>query len=121
MKKIGVFTPHFEGFWQHIYNLFTEIDLVSRKRTMLAIAKATSNRSCPHFEGMKLSPEITFVSRPQNEALLFALKIIPHLIGQKMGKMHPSLRIVYFLFTKNDSANKKCAFWRIAKVTYDLK
>ena len=29
MKKIGVFTPHFEGFRQHIYNLFTEINLVS--------------------------------------------------------------------------------------------
>ena len=28
MKKIGVFTPRFEGFQQHIYNLFTEIDLV---------------------------------------------------------------------------------------------
>ena len=29
MKKIGVFTPHLEGFRQHIYNLFTEIDFVS--------------------------------------------------------------------------------------------
>jgi hypothetical protein len=27
MKKIGVFTPHFEGFRQYVYNLFTEIDL----------------------------------------------------------------------------------------------
>lgn len=34
------------------------------------------------------------------------LKNIPHLIGQKMGKMHPSLRIVYFLFTKIERTNK---------------
>jgi len=27
MKKIGVLAPHFEGFRQHIYNLFTKIDL----------------------------------------------------------------------------------------------
>ena len=52
-------------------------------------------------------------SRPQNEVLILALKNIPHLIGQKMGKIHPSLRIVYFLFTKIDRANKKCAFRRI--------
>ena len=89
MKKIGVFTPHFEGFWQHIYNLFTEIDLVSEKRTMLAIAKATSNRSCPHFEGMKLSPEITFVSRPQNEALLLAFKNHPSPNRTKNGQNTP--------------------------------
>jgi hypothetical protein len=29
MKKIGVFTPYFEDFGQHIYNMFTEIDIVS--------------------------------------------------------------------------------------------
>ena len=28
-------------------------------------------------------------------------------IGQKMGKIHPSPRIVYVLFTKADFANKK--------------
>ena len=27
-EKIEVFTPHFEGLRQHVYNLFTEIDLV---------------------------------------------------------------------------------------------
>ena len=35
------------------------------------------------------------------------LENIPHLIGQKMGKIHPSPRIVYVLFTKADFANKK--------------
>lgn len=34
MKKIGVFTPHFEGFQQYVYNLFTEIDLVSENYDM---------------------------------------------------------------------------------------
>ena len=47
--------------------------------------------------------------------LASCLKNIPHLIGQKIGKIHPSLRIVYFLFTKIDLANKKCAFRRIKK------
>ena len=57
----------------------------------------------PPFQGLKMRP----CSLPW--------KIIPHLIGQKMGKIHPSLRIVYFLFTKIDSANKKCAFRRIKR------
>lgn len=35
------------------------------------------------------------------------LKIAPHLIGQKMGKMYPSPRIVYFLFTKIDCCKQK--------------
>ena len=35
------------------------------------------------------------------------LKIAPHLIGQKMGKMSPSPRIVYFLFTKIDCCKQK--------------
>lgn len=35
------------------------------------------------------------------------LKIVPHLIGQKMGKMSPSLHIVYFLFTKIDCCKQK--------------
>ena len=35
------------------------------------------------------------------------LKIVPHLIGQKMGKMSPSPRIVYFLFTKIDCCKQK--------------
>jgi len=30
-----------------------------------------------------------------------------------MGKIHPSPRIVYVLFTKADFANKKCAFQRM--------
>jgi len=46
------------------------------------------------------------------------LKNIPHLIGQKMGKIHPSIRIVYFLFTKIDSVNKKCAFRRIINIVF---
>lgn len=37
MKKIGVFTPHFEGFQQHIYNLFTEIDIVSGNSDIRAL------------------------------------------------------------------------------------
>ena len=32
---------------------------------------------------------------------------MPHLIGQKMGKIQSSPRIVYVLFTKADFANKK--------------
>ena len=52
-------------------------------------------------------------SKPQNEVLILGLKNTSHLIGQKMGKMSPSLHIVYFLFTKIDSANKKCASRRI--------
>ena len=55
-------------------------------------------------------------ARPQNEVLLLALKNIPHLIGQKMGKIQVLLRIVYFLFTKIDSENKKCAFQRKKEV-----
>jgi len=35
-----------------------------------------------------------------------------------MGKMHPSIRIVYFLFTKIDRANKKCAFQRIINIVF---
>ena len=35
------------------------------------------------------------------------LKIVPHLIVQKMGKMYPSLHIVYFLFTKIDCCKQK--------------
>ena len=35
------------------------------------------------------------------------LKIVPHLIGQKMGKMSPSPRIVFFLFTKIDCCKQK--------------
>lgn len=35
------------------------------------------------------------------------LKIAPHLIGQKIGKMYPSLHIVYFLFTKIDCCKQK--------------
>ena len=85
MKKIGVFTPHFEGFRQHIYNLFTEIDL------------ARGNYDMDTFKTSK-------------RGLASCLKNIPHLIGQKMGKIHPSPRIVYFLFTKIDSANKNAPF-----------
>lgn len=40
-------------------------------------------------------------------ALLLTIPNIPHLIGQKMGKIPPSPRIVYVLFTKADFANKK--------------
>lgn len=89
MKKIGVFTPHFEGLWRDIYNLFTEIDLL-RRNCAMGDYQDLKMRSCP-----------------------LPRKIIPHLIGQKIAKFHPSLRIVYFLFTKIDSAKKKCAFWRI--------
>ena len=57
-------------------------------------------------------------SKPQNEVLILGLKNTSHLIGQKMGKMSPLLRIVYFLFTKIDSANKKCAFQRIINIVF---
>ena len=87
-EKIGVLAPHFEGFRHYIYDLFTEIDL------------ARGNYDMDTFKTSKWG-------------LASCLKNIPHLIGQKMGKMHPSIRIVYFLFTKIDRANKKCAFQRI--------
>ena len=83
MQKIGVFTPHFEGLRRDIYNLFTEIDLAGEICAM-GHHQDLKMRSCP-----------------------LPRKIIPHLIGQKMGKIHPSPRIVYVLFTKADFANKK--------------
>ena len=91
MKKIGVLVTHFEGFGRCFYNLFTEIDLV-RRNCVMGDYQDLKMRSCP-----------------------LPRKIIPHLIGQKMVKFHPSLRIVYFLFTKIDRANKKCAFRHIKK------
>ena len=37
MKKIEVLAPHFEGFLQHIYNLFTKIDIVSGNSDIRAL------------------------------------------------------------------------------------
>ena len=83
MKKIGDLVTHFDGFGRCFYNLFTEIDLV-RRNCAMGDYQDLKMRSCP-----------------------LPRKIIPHLIGQKRVKFHPSLRIVYFLFTKIDSAKKK--------------
>ena len=36
-EKNGVLAPHFEGFQQNIYNLFTEIDIVSGNSDIRAL------------------------------------------------------------------------------------
>ena len=61
---------------------------------MFATAKATLNLSCSHFEGMKLASEITSVSRPQNEALILALKNYPSPNRTKNGQNSPLMATV---------------------------